>query len=188
MTSNPIATDMSGPTTRILRIGGWLTALALLTLPAVAMQFTSEVRWKATDFLVAAVAFSVVGGLLELGARASANLAYRLAVTAAVATGFLTLWITLAVGIIGEPDNPLNLLYFAMIAVAAASAVTAGSHPRLLSRAMRATATVQALFCIAHVIEGIRPALIIDGFLAAGWFISGALFARAAAQRQMGLA
>ena len=84
------ANQMSDRTTRNLRIAGWTLAIALLALPAVAMQFTNEVNWTASDFIFAGVVFAVVGGLFELAARASANIAYRAAVVVAVAAALMS--------------------------------------------------------------------------------------------------
>ena len=78
------AIEMSPATTRALRITGWSFAAGLLALPAIAMQFTDEVNWSGSDFVFAAIMFGTVGGLLELAGRASSNLAYRVAVAAAV--------------------------------------------------------------------------------------------------------
>lgn len=178
------ATEMSPSTTRVLRIAGWSLAAILLTLPAVAMQFDSGVDWSAGDFVFAAIAFGIVGGLLELTARASASLAYRIGAAVALATAFLTIWITLAVGIIGAEDDPRNLAYFGVVGIGACSAVTALGNPRALARAMRATAGVQLLIGLLHLTGTAQQAVMIDGFFAMTWFVSGALFARAARERE----
>jgi hypothetical protein len=177
------AIEMSPATTRALRIAGWSLAAGLLALPAVAMQFTDEVDWSAGDFLFAAIVFAIVGGLLELAARASASLAYRVGAAMAVATGFLTIWITLAVGIVGAEDNPQNILYFGILGMGICVTVAALGDPRALARGMRATAAFQGLVCLIHVIEGVYPAVMIDGFFTMTWLTAGALFARAARER-----
>jgi len=174
------AIEMSPATTRALRVAGWSLAAGLLALPAVAMQFTEEVDWSAGDFLFAAIVFAIVGGLLELAARTSASLAYRVGAAVAVATGLLTVWITLAVGIVGAEDDPRNLVYFAVVGIAACSAVTALGNPRALARAMWATAAAQVLVGLLHLTGTAQPAVPIDGFFALTWFVAGALFARAA--------
>ena len=177
------AIEMSPATTRALRIAGWSLAAGLLALPAVAMQFTDEVDWSGGDFLFAAIMFGIVGGLLELAARASASLAYRVGAAVAIGTGFLTIWISLAVGIVGAEDNPQNILYFGIVGMGICSAVAALGDPRALARAMRATAVFQGLVCLVHLIDGIYPAVMIDGFFTMTWLTAGALFARAAKER-----
>jgi hypothetical protein len=177
------AIEMSPATTRALRIAGWSLAAGLLALPAVAMQFTEEVDWSGSDFVFAGLMFAIVGGLLELAARASASLAYRVGAAMAVATGLLTIWITLAVGIVGAEDNPQNILYFGIVGMGTCVAVAALGDPRALARGMWATAAFQGLVCLIHVIDGVYPAVTIDGFFTMTWLTAGALFARAARER-----
>lgn len=175
------STLMSDRTTRNLRIGGWATAGLLLTVPAIAMQFPdSGVHWTVSDFVFAAVIFGLIGGLFELAARASRNIAYRAAVVVAVACGFLQLWITVAVGIIGSEDDPANWTYIAMVIAALSAAIVAGSA-RNLAWAMRFMAVLQLAFLALHLIEGHFTA-VIDLFFTALWVLSSRLFARAAAQ------
>lgn len=178
--------DMSDATTRRLRIGGWSLAAALLALPAVAMRFDSGVHWSAGDFALAAVMFGIVGGLFELAARASRNLAFRLAVVLAVGCGFLQIWINLAVGIIGSEDNPANWTYFAMIPAAITAAVTARGQPGALARGMAALAGLQAAFSLLHLVDG-HMTLPIDALFTLMWLLSARLF-RTAAQQHAGLA
>ena len=73
----------------------------LLLLPLVAMQFTNEVNWDETDFIVFGAMLAAACGTYELAARMTGNTAYRAAVSVAVAAAFLLIWINLAVGIIG---------------------------------------------------------------------------------------
>lgn len=175
-------TDMSDRTTHTLRIAGWSLAAGLLLLPAVAMQFDNGVNWTASDFVFAGIMFGIVGGLFELAARASRNLAYRMAVVVAVACPFLQLWITLAVGIIGNEDNPANWTYLAMVMIAVSVALVALGEARLMARAMLAMAGMQALFSALHLLDG-HFTLVIDFFFAALWILAARLFARAAAQQ-----
>ncbi len=175
------ANDMSQRTTRNLRVAGWSLAAALLALPAVAMQFTSEVAWTGSDFIFAGVVFAVAGGLFELAARASANIAYRAAVVIAVACGFLQLWITLAVGIIGSEDNSANWTYIVMVVIAISTSAVAQGKARLMAWAMIVVLAVQVLFSAVHLIDG-HFTLVIDLFFASLWFLSSRLFARAAGE------
>lgn len=170
--------EMSARTTRTLRIGGWSLIAFLLLLPAVAMQFTREVQWGAEDFLFAALVFGTAGGLLELAARASADLAYRIAAFVTVLGCFLIIWVSLAVGIIGESDNPRNIVYFAVVGMIATGAVAARGDAQGLKRAMMWMTGVQLLVALMHVGPA-RMAVPIDLFLAALWAASAALFAKA---------
>jgi hypothetical protein len=79
----------------------------------------------------------------------SGRTAFRFGVAAALAASLLQLWIALAVGIVGEPDNPQNQGFYGVVAAAAACAFTARFEAAGLARAMLATAGVQALLGVA---------------------------------------
>ena len=100
------------------RIIGWGGAAALLLTPLVAMQFTSEVDWSLADFVVMGAMMLAVGVPIELAVRASDSLAYRLGAALALITGFLLIWVNLAVGVIGNEDNPMNLMFFGVVVLA----------------------------------------------------------------------
>lgn len=72
------------------------TALILL-VPLGAMQFTDEVNWTLSDFVVAGVLLFGAGLLLDLAIRKAGK--YRIAAAAAVVLAFLWLWAELAVGV-----------------------------------------------------------------------------------------
>ena len=94
----------------------WGGAVALLLLPLVAMQFTSEVNWTVADFVVMGVMLGSVCLGFDLLARQSGRTSYRLAAAVAVLGCFLLVWVNLAVGFIGDEDNPLNLVFLALLA------------------------------------------------------------------------
>ena len=81
------------------RIALWGSAVALLALPAVAMQFTDEVAWTAGDFLVFGAMLAIAGLLIELVVRIARTVGWRIAGIALVALGFLLVWAELAVGL-----------------------------------------------------------------------------------------
>jgi len=136
------------------RVAGWSIAGLLLLLPLVAMQFTDEVRWTPFDFAVAAVMLGGVGLIFEVTARATRNAAYRGAVAVALAAAFLLVWINGAVGIIGDEDNPLNLLYLGVIAIGFGGAAWSRFRARGASRAMLAAAIATTAICAVAVIVG----------------------------------
>lgn len=72
---------------------------AILLVPLLAMQFTREVNWTGSDFLVAAVLLLVAGFALELAVGRLANMRQRLLWVGAIALGFVYVWAELAVGI-----------------------------------------------------------------------------------------
>lgn len=170
------------------RIAVWGTAAFLLLLPLVAMQFTSEVNWDETDFIVIGIMLTVACGTYELAARMTGNSLYRAAVGVAVAAAFILIWINLAVGIIGSEDNPANLMYAGVLAVAVAGALLARSQAAGMARALFATALAQLLVGAIALIAGFgstapsfpEAILGLTGFFTTLWLASAALFRKAA--------
>ena len=60
----------------VLRILAWGGAALLLLLPAVAMQFTSEVNWGPEDFLVMGALLAACAGTVHMATRLSDDFAY----------------------------------------------------------------------------------------------------------------
>ena len=81
----------------------WGAAAALLALPAVAMQFTSEVNWGAEDFFVMAVLLGALCLGIEQVVTRSASTKTRIGVAAGLVGLFVIIWMELAVGIFGSP-------------------------------------------------------------------------------------
>lgn len=87
-------------TTTKWRIMGWGGAGLLLLLPLVAMQFTREVNWTGSDFLVFGAMLLAAGAGIELATRARLGTAGKSVAVAAVLAAFLLVWVELAVGIV----------------------------------------------------------------------------------------
>ncbi|WP_375396478.1 hypothetical protein [uncultured Sphingomonas sp.] len=168
------------------RIAAWGIAALLLLLPLVAMHFTREVDWTGADFLFAGVMIGGVGMLFELAVRKTRDLVYRVGAGLALAAAFLLIWVNAAVGIIGNEDNPLNLLYFGVVAVAIVGAIGARFRPRGMGQAMIAAAAAQtAAGLVAVIAGGDQPPgpiglALINGFFVALFGGSAWLFGRAA--------
>lgn len=139
------------------RVAGWSLVAVLLLLPAVAMLFTDEVNWTVGDFIFAAVLLVGTGLVLEAVVRLSPDRLYRAGVAVAALTGLLLVWINGAVGIIGNEDNPANLLYFAVLVAAAVGAVVGRFRAPCMARAMAIAAAVQLLIAIASPTLGWGP-------------------------------
>lgn len=78
-------------------------ATALLCVPLVAMQFTTEVNWTASDFAVAGFLLFGTGFLVELAIRKVKKLNVRLLVILGILAVLFLVWAELAVGIFGTP-------------------------------------------------------------------------------------
>lgn len=173
ITANPAA----GRRFNIWRIIGWGGAAALVLAPLVAMQFTNEVNWDETDFIFAAVVFGFVGGLNELAVRKSANWYFRFGSVFAVLAGFMVIWSNLAVCMIGNEDNPVNLWFGAVLLISITGSIMSRFLGGILPQAMFAAGSVQAAIGIFAGIFGADPrGGIITILLSAAWFISSLLF------------
>jgi len=123
-----------------------------------------------------------------------ANIAYRFAFGLAVAAALILVWVNLAVGIIGEPDNPANLMYVGVLAVGFVGAIMARFQSPGMARALFAMAFAQALVTLIVLTAGLgvpgKPVpgviLIFNGLFVAAWAGSASLF-RKAAQEQISL-
>jgi hypothetical protein len=76
-----------------------LITLGLLLIPLLAMQFSSEVNWERSDFVIMGIlifitslAFNYVKGKIK-------NNSKRIVVSALIILGFIYVWAELAVGI-----------------------------------------------------------------------------------------
>lgn len=71
----------------------------LLLIPLIAMQFTGEVNWTASDFIAAGVLLLVTGLLLDLVIRKVMKTPVRIALIMIILAILLLIWAELAVGI-----------------------------------------------------------------------------------------
>jgi hypothetical protein len=163
-----------------LRVVVWGIAVFVLLLPLVAMQFTSEVNWDFVDFTVFGTMLLVVCGSYELATRLTGNKAYRFAVGIALLGAFFLTWINLAVGIIGNEENPVNLVFFAIPMVGAIGALVARFQPRGMARALVLTAIAQALVAVIAVLAGWGHTFVLTGLFIILWLTSAHLFRKAA--------
>ena len=171
----------------------WAVVVALILLiPLVAMQFTSEVNWTLSDFVFAGILLFGTGLTYELVARKAGGIAYRAAVGVALAAAFLLVWINGAVGIIGNEDNPANLMYGGVLAVGIIGAMIARFQPHGMARALFATAFAQMLVPVIALIiwrpslddaPGIVGVFMLNAFFVMLFVVSALFFRRAARER-----
>ena len=80
-----------------------LAVAVLLSIPLIAMQFTSEVNWDITDFIVMGILLLCTGFVCELVLRRVKTARNRIIICGVVLFAFLLVWAELAVGIFGTP-------------------------------------------------------------------------------------
>ena len=172
MNSNPIWTRM--------RWVVWGGAACLLLLPAIAMQFSREVDWSLFDFVLMGAMLGLVCGAFELAVRVARNHAYVVGAGVGVVSAFLMTWINLAVGIIGNEDNPANQMFFGVLMIGFIGVVLSRLEPLRLARAMEVTAVAQAVVCVITVFIGEGYIFVLTGFFVGMWLLSAQLFRKAA--------
>lgn len=179
-----MATSMTSPGPGAWRLHPWLwiAAAALLLVPAVAMMLGAPgVAWDGFDFLVMGALLAAACGLVELGIRAGTGAPYRAGFALAVLTGFMTVWVNLAVGMLGNEGHAANLMFGGVLAVAAVGAVLARLRAPGMALAMAIAGVAQlAATGVALALGGFElRELVLTACFALPWFASAVLFARA---------
>lgn len=96
---------------------------------------------------------------------------------------FLLAWANLAVGIVGivgSEVDPMNLVFFAVPAVAIIGAAWSRLRAARLARAMQLTAIAQVAACVAALVLDGAYTFVATGVFVALWLASALLFRRAA--------
>ncbi|HYF02773.1 MAG TPA: hypothetical protein VEC36_05310 [Patescibacteria group bacterium] len=75
----------------------------LLSIPLIAMQFTTEVNWNLADFVVMGILLLATGLMIEFVLRKVPKTGYRIAICGAILFAFFLIWAELAVGVFGTP-------------------------------------------------------------------------------------
>lgn len=127
-----------------------LVTAVLLLIPLVTMQFTKEVIWSLSDFVVAGTLLFGTGFTYLLITRRqttkiAGNTVYRIGIGAALFSILLLIWVNGAVGIIGSENNEINLIYFGVIAVGIIGALIARFQPKGMALSLFALAAVQSI-------------------------------------------
>jgi hypothetical protein len=162
----------------------WGTAAGLLLLPAIAMRFPgSGVDWDARDFIIMGVMFAIACGTYEVATRLSDSVAYRAAAGIAIVTGFLTVWVNLAVGMLGSERNPANMLFAGVLAIGVIGTLVARFRPQGMVRAMYATALAQGAMTLYALFGGYAEVTLYIGMFVIPWLLSAQLFKKAAREQ-----
>ncbi len=174
-----------------LLIGPAIVTAVLLLIPFLAMLFTGEVNWNLFDFIVAGILLFGTGSAYKLITSKASNMVYKIAVAIACASGLFLIWANLAVGILGSEENPVNLIYFGVIAIGLIGVFISNFRANGMAYTMFAMTGVMLLIPIFLLIFGapdkddmIGFNLIglfgLHGFFAVQFVISALLFRRAA--------
>ena len=162
----------------------------ILLLPLLAMQFTDEVVWDLTDFIVMGGLLFGVGFAYEFATRRSETTVYRAAVGVGLAGAFLLFWVNGAVGIIGNEGQSANLMYGAVFAVGFIGSLMSHFKPRGMARTLFAAAFTQMLVPVISLFiwpppvtswaPGVFGVFVLNAFFAMLFVTSALLFRNAA--------
>lgn len=144
--------------------------------------------WDVVDFTVFGAMLLGVGVVFALVRRKSEDTTYRFAMGVALAAAFLLVWVTGAVGIIGNENDDANMLYFGVLAVGIIGALIARFRPSGMVRTMYATAIAQVGVAVIALAAGRgstapiwpKDILALTGFFVALWLLSAYLFQKVA--------
>jgi hypothetical protein len=169
---------------------GWSIPPLLLAIPLIA-----QAPWTLFDYIFAAVLFGAAGLLVEWGVKYfQGSTAYRIGAGAAVLSAFLLIWVNGAVGFLDDEDNPANLMFGGVIAVAAIGALLGRFQPAGMARAMAAAAIAQLLAGVTGLgagwaspgYDGLYEVVMGTAFFGGLWLVSAALFRKAQRERGVG--
>lgn len=176
------ATMTADPSRRldtILRLLMWAGVLAVWLLPLIAKQFTDEVQWTTFDHVVWAFMLAIPAGIVDLVSRMTPNWFYRGGVIIALGTSFVITWANLAVGIVGNEENPTNLIFFGVVAIAMLGSPLVGFKAARLRWVFYLTAAAQALTALV-ALQAEPFVLVFCAVTTALWLTAATLFGRAA--------
>lgn len=84
-------------------MGILLTIAVLLCIPLIAMQFTNEVVWTLSDFIIAGILLLGTGIVIEVVARNVKDKRTRIGMIIGTLIVLFLVWAEMAVGIFGSP-------------------------------------------------------------------------------------
>ena len=163
----------------ILRLIMWCGLLALWLVPLIAKQFTDEIQWTVSDHVFWAIMLIVPGAIVNLTSRLTGDWAYRFGIIIALGAAFVITWANLAVGIVGNEDNPINLVFFGVVAIAIFGSILVGFKASRMRWVFLATAAAQALSALV-ALQAEPFVWVFCGITTALWLAAATLFGRAA--------
>lgn len=176
------ATMTADPSRRLdnaLRLLMWTGLLGLWLLPIIAKQFSDEVQWSTMDHVFWFFLLGVPGLIVDLVSRMTPSWSYRGGVIIGLATSFVITWANLAVGIVGNEENPINLVFFGVVAIAMIGSPLVGFRAARLRWVLYLTAAAQALTALT-ALQAEPFVLVFCGVTTALWLAAATLFGQAA--------
>jgi hypothetical protein len=167
---------------KLLRGAFWSAAALLLLAPFIVVQFNDGLRWDGSDFAFVALLIGIFGLAFEGTMTVARNWSCRFAAGLAFAAAFLIVGANGAVGMIGNDDNPYNLYFLGVIAVALVGAAIARFRPAGMALTMAIAGVAQIAIALGGYVADPRGAAL-SAVFGGLWLLSAVLF-RKGAQEQ----
>jgi hypothetical protein len=161
-----------------------LVTAIMLFIPLLAMQFTNEVNWSVSDFVIMGILIFATGFSYVLLIRSSSNIIHRAAVALAIGSTFLLIWANLAVGLIGSGPNAANLMYAGIVAIVIIGTFLSRFTAKGMEHVMFTAAATLILFAIIQLLAKMYQypgssaveIIAVNGFFATLFAVAGLLF------------
>jgi hypothetical protein len=159
-----------------------------LLIPVFGNMYVEGWNWSPFDFVWAFCVLYGTGLAYFLVSRKAKTTTYKFATGVAVVTALLIVWMNGAVGIIGDGDNGMNLLYFGMLLIGLIGAAISRLEPLGLSRTAFTMAIIQMIIPTIALIywkpymteePGILGVFAINAVFSLFWSLSGILYRNA---------
>lgn len=151
------------------RLAGWGVIATLLSLP-VFLRFP----WTASDFVIMGVLLGSVGLGIEFLVARACNIFIRLGAVMLMLTVFLTIWVNMAVGMIGD-GNAYNLLFLIPVAVGISGVTAYRLDPRKSALVALVAGALQSAIGFGGYAQDPRGAMLSATF-GLFWLFAAALF------------
>ena len=137
-------------------LGVAIVTAAILMIPLIAMQFSTEVAWTGSDFIVAGVLLFGTGFMYGFVTRKKENQTYKFASGIAIFASLLLIWVNGAVGLIGSENEAFNLVYFGVLAIGLLGAAISRLKPLGMSNTLYAMASSFVVIIAIALISGLQ--------------------------------
>lgn len=165
-----------------MRPYAWGASATLILLPLLTMKLVDPRAWKFEDLPFAVVMIAAVGVAFEFALRVPVGWTYRAGAALAVGAAFLLTWGNLAVGFAGSEDNRINIIFFAVPAIALAGSMAARFRTPGLATAMVGAAAAQLTAGLIAFYYGYFTGPLTVAFVGM-WLASALLFLRSSQMR-----
>lgn len=156
----------------------------ILAIPFIAMQFTGQVKWSLSDFIIMGILIFSTGFSYVLLTRLAPNIIHRAAIALAIGSTFLLIWANLAVGLIGSGPNAANLMYIGIVAIVIIGTFLSRFTTSGMERVMFTAAIALVLFAVIQLLakmnqypgSSVTEIIAVNAFFAALFAAAGLLF------------